>query len=83
MCVAPLWALLFVFDDMLIVNVFVCPRPLSPSSVAYVYRLSGETRCWHCPVSTPSAKHAGSSTALYWSKMAWELVSTNVFVCKI
>lgn len=60
--------------------VFVCHRPLSPSSVAFVYKSSGETPCWHFPVSTPSAKHAGSSTALYRSKMALEWVS-SVSVC--
>lgn len=59
----------------------VCFRPLSPSSVVYVYRLYGETPCWHCLVSTPSAKHAGSSTALYWSKMVLEWVSLVHSVC--
>lgn len=55
-------------------------RHLSPCTVACVYRLSGESHCWHCPVSTPFAKHAGNNTALYWSKMAWEWVSGE-FVC--
>lgn len=55
---------------------FVRHRPLSPSSVAFAYRSSGETPCWHCPASTPSAKHAGSSTAPCWSKMALESVSS-------
>lgn len=53
----------------------LCFRHLSPCTVACVYRSSGETHCWLCPVSTPFAKHAGNNIALYWSKMAWEWVS--------
>ena len=62
-------------DYVFMMALFVCFRPLSPSSVVCVYRSYGETPCWLCPASTPSAKHAGSSTAPYWSKMAWEWVS--------
>lgn len=72
------------FGSVFMVNVFVCLRPLSPSSAVCVYRSSGETPCLRCPVSTPSAKHAGNSTALYLSKMAWEWVSrvcVRVCVC--
>ncbi len=52
-------------------------RPGRHCSVGYVCSWSGETLSSLYPVSTPSARHAGSSTALYLSKMAWELVSVH------
>lgn len=47
-------------------------------SVGCVCSWSGEMLSSLYPVSTPSARHAGSSTALYLSKMALEWVSAHV-----
>lgn len=57
-------------------NVLWVSRPLSPFSVGCVCSWFGGTPCSRCPVSTPSAKDAGSSIALYSSKMGWEWVSS-------
>ena len=56
---------------------FVLRRPLSPSSVGCVSRWCDGTPYWPCPVSTPSARHAGSSTAPCSSRTAWEWVSPS------
>ena len=58
-------------------NVLWVCRPLSPSSVGCVCSWFGGMPCLRCPASTPSAKHAGSSIALYSSKMGWEWVSST------
>lgn len=54
----------------------VC-RPWRRCSAVCVCSLYGEMRCSLYRVSTPSANPAGSSTALCWSKMALEWVSTH------
>ena len=50
-------------------------RPPPPCSVGCVCSWWEEMPCSHYLVITPSAKHAGSSTAQSWWRMAWEWVS--------
>lgn len=52
-------------------------RPGRHCSVGCVCSWFGETLSSLYPVSTPSARDAGSSIALYLSKMVWEQVSIH------